>query len=223
MKNIFIIGLTALTLAFSLQPSALGALPTFKTLTATSGTIAAPATVTFPADPNSQIRVILASYTTRTNNSTLSFQSGEAAFYQTITNATASSITNFIDHTNGLLATRTMILTHSGTLYTNQLASYGNYSGTNSVTGGVTNACFIVLGTGGWGVASSVGDDIQQMSTATTIPAPATSNGTDLNGLATGDALYVGNYGRHVMVTLTPCLTQNALNSVSVHYDSQSQ
>ena len=219
MKNI----LTVLAVVLAGVVAAFATLPTFKTLTATSGTIAAPATVTFPADPNSQIRVILASYTTRTNNSTLSFQSGEAAFYQTITNATTSSITNFIDHTNGLLATRTMVLTHAGTLYTNQLVSYGNYSGTNSVTGGVTNACFIVLGTGGWGVATTVNDDIEQMSVATTIPAPATSNGTDFNGLATGEALFVGNYGRHVMVTLTPCLTQNALNSVSAHYDSASQ
>ena len=215
--------LSILVIGLAVGGAALAALPTFSTKSTVSGTAAAPATVTFPADPNSQIRVIYCSYTTDTNNSSLSFQSGEAAFYQTITNATSSSITNFIDHTNGLLATRTMVLMHLGTAYTNQLASYGNYSGTNSVTGGVTNACFIVLGTGGWGVASSVLDEIEQMSTATTVPAPAAVNGTAFNGAATGEAVFVGNYGRHVMVTLKPALAANALNSTSAHYDSASQ
>ena len=221
MKNFIFSAFIAVGLALGV--AAFAALPTYKTLSSIGGTAAAPANVLFPSDPNSQIRVIYVLGMTDTNNSYLSFQSGEAAFYQTVTNAATSSITNFVDHTNGLVAARTMVLTHAGTLYTNALASYGNYSGTNSVTGGVTNACFIVLGSGGWGVATSVGDDIQQLSAATLVPLPGPTSGFQTNVAIGGDAIFVGNYGRHVLMTFKPALQTNNIYSASAHYDSQGQ
>jgi hypothetical protein len=55
------------------------------------------------------------------------------------------------------------------------------------------------------------------MGSASTIPTLSTTNALN------GEAIYVGNYGRPVLVTMSPASVSNRLNAVSAHYDSQSQ
>jgi hypothetical protein len=55
------------------------------------------------------------------------------------------------------------------------------------------------------------------------VPAPAAASGTTTTATFQGEAIYVGNYGRLVKVTISPALTTNQLGSVTAHYDSQSQ
>lgn len=213
MKKLFILG-SAVMLACA---SALAALPTYKTVSA-AGNAAAPATVYFPFDPNSQVRVIYVNYNTDTNNSVLSFTSGSTSYSVTTTNQAASSTTNLISSTNGLSAGATLVLQHGGTCYSSTVSSW--FKNTNAAPYGGTG---VVLASGGWGVATSVGDEVELMSSATTIPAPAASSGTTTTAAVSGDAIYVGNYGRIVALTVTPALATNKVNSASAHYDSQSQ
>ena len=172
-----------------------------------------PDTVIIPAIPTAQTSIVSVWYTGDTNNQTINFSTGAGAYYQTVTNAATSSITNFVNSTNGLVANSVMVLQHAGVCYTNTLASYGNNSATNGVTGVVTNACFLVLGTGGWGVASAVLDDVYQMSAETSLYVGAGTNA--LNGVA----VFVGNQGRPVMVRMSPALVTNRLSSVTAKFD----
>jgi hypothetical protein len=197
--------------------AAFAALPTYKTVSAV-GNAVAPATAYFPFDANSQVRVIYANYNTDTNNSSLSFATGVTPFYVTTTNQATSSVTNLLNSTNGLSTSAVLVLQHNGTCYSSTVASW--FSNTNAAPYGGTG---VVLASGGWGVATSVGDEVELMSSATTIPAPAASSGTTTTAAVLGDAVFVGNYGRIVSVTITPALVTNKLNSVSAHYDSQSQ
>jgi Phage capsid family len=132
----------------------------------------------------------------------------------------APSVTNAINSTNGLAASATLILEHGGVPYTATVSSYGN-TGASTLNGGqtgsATNVNYVVLGSGGWGVAANVGDNIYLMGTATTIPIPISTN------VIAGDAVFVGNYGRPVTVSLSTATTTNTLYSVSAHYDSASQ
>jgi hypothetical protein len=86
---------------------------------------------------------------------------------------------------------------------------------TNS-SGVVSNQAFVVLASGGWGFAAVPGDAVYLMTNSIVIP----------NGAATtvgnGDAIYVGNYGRPVAITVSGHASCS-LNYASSHYDSQSQ
>jgi hypothetical protein len=210
-QSLCTIGIAAIALG------ALAALPTYKTQSAV-GNAAAPSIVYFNYDPNSQIRVIYANYNTDTNNSVLSFATGGTTFYIQATNQATSSTTNQISGTNGLSGSAVLLLHHAGTIYSATASSWT--SSTNAGIYGLTN---VVLSSGGWGVATSVGDEVEVMSTATTIPAPAAASGSTTTAAFSGDALYVGNYGRDVSVAITPAFITNKLNSVSAHYDSASQ
>jgi len=86
-------------------------------------------------------------------------------------------------------ASSVMVLQHAGACYSSTLSLW---------TTNAAGAPVIVLASGGWGVNASVGDDIYQMSAATTVGVGAVTNQWQ-----NGDALYVGNYGRPVMATLT--------------------
>jgi len=199
-KSLTIIGVAILSTI-----AVLAALPTFKT-TSASGTTSAVAY--FVADPNSQIRVVSANLTSDLATSTLALRTGAGAYYQTITNAASSSITNGISSTNGLVPSSVMVLQHAGACYSSTLSLW---------TTNAAGAPVIVLASGGWGVNASVGDDIYQMSAATTVGVGAVTNQWQ-----NGDALYVGNYGRPVMATLTgtgAC----SINVLSAHYDSVGQ
>ena len=177
------------------------------------GNNALPAVVIIPAIPTAQTSIVSVWYTSDTNTGTINFSTGVGAYYTTVTNALSSSITKWVSSTNGLLANSVMVLQHAGSCYTNSLVSYGNYSGTNGATGTVTNACFMVLGTGGFGVSSTVFDDVFQMSSESSIYVGAGTNA--LNGVA----VYVGNQGRPVMVRMSVASLTNRLSSVIAQYN----
>ena len=211
LKKSLVIGLACLG---SLASQA--ALPTFRTFSA-AGNATTPAFVYMPADPSSQIRVVSVFYQGDTNNAALTFSAGIGAYYQANTNASTSSITNWVNSTNGLVNGNVLVLQQGGVGYTNTLVSYGTFiTGTNSA-GTVTNQAFVVLGSGGWGVAATVYSDIYQMGTATTFTVGNNTNSIN------GDAIYVGNYGRPLILSLTPALATNRIITASTHYDSATQ
>jgi hypothetical protein len=181
--------------------SAFAGLPTYKS-TSASGTTAA--TAYFPADPNSQVRVVGYNATSDKSASVMSFTTGTTAYSVTITNAATSSVTNYINTTNGLANSAVLVLQHAGTDYQNTISSYS----TN------VNGSFVVLASGGWGVSTSVGDDVYLMSAATTVPCGATTS------IQNGEAVYVGNYGRPVAAKLDGT-SACAINAISAHYDGQ--
>jgi len=205
LKNLFLTGLAICAVALSVY----AALPTYKTTSAT-GTAAAPSLAKFTADPNSQIRVVNVNCQSDTNNARLEFTTGNGAYYQTATNVASSSVTNQINSTNGLVPNSVVVLQHQGALYVSTISSFDQ----NATNGNGTN---VVLASGGWGVASTVGDDIFQMSSTNYLFIGAATNGVN------GDAIFVGNYGRPVLIRLTPALVTNAIPLVSAHYDSQGQ
>jgi len=207
--------LALLALAFGLTAQA--AMPTYRTLS-DGGNAASPAVVYFPANPNAQVRVVGVWYTSDTNNGTLGFSTGVTAYTQTSTNATSASVTNLVNSTNGLVAGSLLLLDNNGNACTNTLTSYGTYvTGTNTF-GQVTNQAFIVLGTGGWNQAlTNAQENIYQMGAISTIQVGSQSNAIN------GEAIFVGNYGRPVVVTLGPTLVTNRLSSVSAHYDQIGQ
>ena len=212
MKNLV---LTAVAIV-GLAVSARAALQTYKTFSTGGLGTANPLTsvINIPEDPNSQIRIVDVSYTSDTNNGAIVFSTSSTALYQTATNVLSSSVTNQVSTTNGLSANCQVVLNHGGTLYTNTVLTWN--SSTNTPVGpyGGTN---IVLATGGWGVNASVADNIYVMGQASmTRYVGSGTNAID------GTALYVGNYGRPVTVSMTPGLVTNRL-SVTVHYDSSSQ
>ena len=199
--------LTSLAVGLLFAVTALGALPTYKTLSA-YGNSTAGALVYFPSDPNSQIRLIYVNWGDDKAGNKLNFYTGVTAYSQALTNAASSSVTNAINSTNGLAANASLILEHGGVPYPATLSSLSTNAAGQPV---------LVLGSGGWGVNASVGDNIYLMSTATSIPI-----GVGTNAFA-GDALFTGNYGRPVEVTIDTATATNSLYSVSAHYDSQSQ
>lgn len=197
----FLLGFAAIA-TFSLAVFA--ASPTYVTKSG-AGNAAAGASVIFPSDPSTQIRVINANWNSDSNTAVLSFSSGISAFSIAATNAATTSTTNQISGTNGLSGTSVLVVEHLGTAYAATMSSYSSNA---------TLGAFVVVGSGGFGVATSVGDSLYQMGTATTVPVGATTN------FMSGEALYVGTYqGRPVRVVLTPALVTNILNSVTAHYD----
>jgi hypothetical protein len=188
--------------AIGITLAARAALPTFSSKSA-AGNAAAPSRVIFPADPNSQIRLLSVLYSSDTNNAQLQFTTGGTPLLCLATNS-ASGVTQVVASTLGIPASSILVLQHAGVCY----------PGTLSSTNNSTN---VVLTSGGFGQIASIGDEIFVMG--------ATNNwivGVGTNALQ-GEAIYVGNYGRPVMIYLTPALSTNQLNGVTAHYDSQSQ
>jgi len=190
-------------------------LPIYTTVSA-YGSTGLPATAYFVENPACQVRVVTVNYASDTNQGVLNFYTGATAYWETATNA-AAGLTNWIDSTNGLSPNGLMVLNHNGVLYTNTVLSWScstNFTPatTNQAASGGTN---LVLAAGGWTVGASVGDNVYLMSGPTPIPVGAQTN------MLNGDALYVGNFGRPVMVTLGPASTTNRLYTVSARYDTQ--
>lgn len=217
----------------------LAVLPTYGTGSA-YGNTSSNASYVIPPNPNSQIRLVTVYYTSDNAAGGLSLSTGTTAYANVFTNTSATSLTNFVGSTNGLTVGAVICLQHNGgNCYTNTIASYGNTGTfgwtnangvvlTNSVQtygalqmGAIgapsTNVSYIVTGAGGFGVIASVGDNIWQMSSPTTIIV-----GLGTNELA-GDDIYSGNYGCPVAVWLGPVTATNRLSTISWHYDSQSQ
>lgn len=203
-KNILLTGLAVVAVCLGVK----AALPTFKTTSAT-GTAAAPATAIFLSDPNSQIRLLSINWQSDTNSARLELTTGNGAYYETTTNTLTTTVTNKINSTNGLVPNAVLMLEHNGAAYLSTVSSFDQ----NATNGNGTN---VVLASGGWGVVSSIGDSIYQMSSTNYLFAGATTNAFN------GEAIYVGNYGRPVIVRVVPALVTNAIPATSAHYDSQS-
>jgi hypothetical protein len=180
---------------------ALAATPLYTSKNAT-GYAAAPSTVIFPSDPSSQIRLVNVSYQSDSNTAVLSYSSGVGAYTVLNTNTT-TGLTNIVTSTAGMVTGSVMVLEHLGVGYFATLSSTNN--GTNAV-----------LASGGWGVTPAVGDNLYQMGTASTVFVG--SNGT-ATAVQNGEALFVGNYGRPVMIQLSPALVTNRLNNVTARYE----
>jgi hypothetical protein len=232
----FALLLALLTFAFGLQRSALANIPTYRTLSA-YGNNTLPATAIFPADPNSQIRIVSVNYSSDIASGLMNFSSGTTAFSLIWTNPTTSWTTNVITSTNGLAAGAGLFLQHGGLVFTNTASSWAN-TGTNSLTiAGVTitntTTTFGTYGTGpvgfaatnlnyvitgfGWGVLLSAGDEIYLQGPITSVQIGAGTNWLN------GDDIFSGNYGRPVEVQIPTATATNRLASVSSHYDSASQ
>lgn len=233
----------ALGLAVGLSAANASAnIPTYHTYSA-NGNAAGPATLVFPADPNSQVRIVSIYYIADTNKAALQFSSGTTAFTVVYTNAATSTVTNIINSTNGLAAGNILVLQKAatGVDYTNDVVSVGN-TGTNTMTlSGVTitnlattlgvygqgpvgtpatNVNFVVIQSGGWGVYPGVNDEIYVMGAISSLPCNGTTN---IVQAVNGDDIFSGDYGRPVLMMLTPCLNTNQIPSASAHYDSASQ
>lgn len=198
LKNLILTGVATVALALGVK----AALPTFKSMSAT-GTAASPAQIIFPDDANSQIRIVNVYYQSDTNGGQLQLSSGAGAYVLLATN-TSSGVTQVVNQTTGLAANDILVLNHAGTCYAASLSSTN--SGTNAV-----------LASGAWGVTPAIGDSVYKMSSITSLNVGAATNAIN------GEAVYVGNYGRPVLLKLTPSLVTNALPSASAHYDSQTQ
>ena len=207
--------LLAILLGLTAQVQA--AIPTYRTVSAV-GNATAPAQVYFPANTNAQARVVSVWYASDTNTAALQFSTGGTAYTQVATNAASTSITNLINTTNGLQAGSVMLLEWNGNPYTNTLVSYGSYiTGTNTF-GQTLYQPFMVLGSGGWGVAlTNAWQNIYEMSSISSLPVGANTNAIN------GDAIYVGNYGRPVWLQLSSALKTNQIPAASAHYDQLGQ
>jgi hypothetical protein len=205
--------LLLLAVGLAVVVAALAALPTYKTITATGTTSAIGY---FPADPNSQIRVVGYSATSDLAGSTVIFATGYGAYYQTVSNATTTSVTNYVNTTNGLSVGQVVLLQHGGTCYPAAVAAILAYVNGTNASGVGTNLYSLKLGSGGWGVQAVPYDDIYVMSNVVTIACGATTS------VQNGEAIYVGNYGRPVSMTLN-ATSACTINWASAHYDSQSQ
>ena len=196
-----------IALALALPASA----ATFKTLSA-NGNSTAGAQVCFPvADSSSTMRIVSVNYSNDTAAGTLSFSGGATALSIVATNAATTSVTNLVNSTNGLSASAIVVLQHLGVCYPATVSSWAaatNYiaASTNGAASGGTN---IVLTSGGFGVATSIGDDVFIMDTPVTIPVKAESSAQN------GDAIYSAALsGRPILVKLGTASTTNKLYSV---------
>jgi hypothetical protein len=192
----------------ALAAIAIAGTSTYTTLS-DNGNAASPSEVIFPADPTLQIRIVNVNWNSDTNNAVLSFSGGSTAYSIVETNEASSSVTNKINSTNSLAVSSVLVLQHAGVCYPAVISSWG--ASTNTGPAGGTN---VVLASGGWGVATSVGDSVYLMDTAVTIPIGATTNAQN------GEAIYVAKLvGRPVRAVLTPSLATNKINSAVAHYE----
>jgi len=231
-----------IALLLSLAVSVMAGIPTYHSYSS-AGNGTTSAYVVFPADPNSQIRLVNLMYRNDTNICNIVLSSGTTAYSLVWTNVSATAATNVIDSTNGLTIGTAIILQHAanGLCYTNYVLNYGN-SGTAAWTNAngvvltnstttwgtygqgpagfpATNVNWVATGTGGWGVLALTGDEIYLMANTTSIPCGATNT---VNTIA-GDDIFSGNYGRPVEVQLSIANLTNNIYSASAHYDSSSQ
>ena len=192
--------LLAAAIGLACVASTQATLTPFYTTLSDGGNPASPSEVDFISSPGLQFRLISVNYQSDTNNAQLQVSTGGAACAITATNPTTSTVTNVLDHTAGLNPGSILFLEHAGTAYLATLSSTNNS----------TNA---VLAAGGWGVLPSIGDNVYQMGTATTIPIGAGTNWLN------GEAIYIGNVGRPVRVVLTPTLNTNNLPAATGRYE----
>ena len=212
-------------------------IPTYHTYGGAGGNSTYPSQVIFPADPNSQIRVVSVFYSSDLAGALLNFSSGTTEYSLVYSNCSSTTLTNVINSTNGLSPNAVVILQHNGIDYTNYVSSFGN-TGTNTYTvplfGVITNTATTygaygqgpvgqaatnvnwVIMASSWGYQAVPGDDIYLMGTVSSLFSGGITNSIN------GDDIFSGNYGRPVLLTLGPSTTTNRISSASAHYDSAS-
>ena len=168
--------LTIAALAIGLSISALAqTVPTYTTLTASGSTTAV---VYFATSPFQQVRIVNAFATSDLSTGKMTFYTGVTPMTVAYTNAAGTSVG--VAATNGFTAgTWVLIETAAGVITNGIIASFG--SSTNIVLGQAV-------------CATKPGDQIYTLSSPVTLAVGAASV------TFTGDALYVGNRGRPVMV-----------------------
>ncbi|MEN6642678.1 MAG: hypothetical protein ABFE08_09545 [Armatimonadia bacterium] len=148
-----------------------------------SGTTAA--TVYWPADAQKTARLVGVIATSDKAASVISLRTGTTAYTITVTNATTTSINQWLNTTNGLVASGVVVLQKpDGTCYSSTIAA------------GCAETNMVILASGGFGVVAGVGDQMYLMSDATSIKLGATTLSTH------GPAIYVGNRGRPVRMVV---------------------
>lgn len=146
-----------------------------------SGTTAA--TVYFTADAVKTPRLAGVVATSDKAGAVLSCRAGAGAYVVTVAVSTTTAVNQWINATNGLEANDVLVLQKlNGNCYSSTVAS----AETNMVT----------LASGGFGIATAVGDSIYKMSAATSLPVGAATVSYQ------GEAIYAGNRGRPIRITL---------------------
>jgi hypothetical protein len=197
MKTLLKLSLVALATTLALSASAQ---PRFVTKSA-GGNSTTGAEVIFRSTPGAQKRIVNVLYQSDKADGSLAFTAGTVAYYTTRTNGASTSVTNCLNLTNGLANSAVLVVEHAGVPYKGTISSYGS----NAVEG-----AFVVLTSGGFGVATTTNDTVYLMGSATTVPVGATTN-----GLA-GYSIYAADFpGRPIRVAMPAATTTNRLNSVT--------
>jgi hypothetical protein len=161
----------------------------------------------FPTSEGLQTRIVTVNWHSDTNTAALNFSTGSNVVAITATNIASTYQTQYVNSTVGLVTNSWCILEHAGAAYLSLLVATNN--GTNAV---FTNA--LVALSGGFGVLSSVGDNIYMLGSSNSIPIGASTN------WQSGEAIYVADRpSRPVLVQLSPALTTNRINSVTARYE----
>jgi hypothetical protein len=193
--------------------TAFGQLPTFATF---SGTGTSAANVIIPQKPTSQVRVVSLIAQSDLASSAINIYSGTTArsIAQATTNIASTIL--ILDATNGL-ASSALLYVQGAT--SNVVATLSSWTQTNiwSGVGTITNTLGYVVLTGALGIPQTVNMEVEVLGNQVTLGQGATTN-----RVYASDGLYVANYGRAAYVTVNG--TSNCgLQSVTVHYDAQSQ
>jgi hypothetical protein len=172
MKNLILAAALAIGLSI---PARAQTVPTYSTLTASGTTTAV---VYFATSPFQQVRIVNAFATSDLSSGQMSFQSGVTPMTVAYTNAAGTQVG--VAATNGFtVGTWCLIETKAGVTTNGIVASFG--AATNIVF--AQNVC-----------ATVPGDQIYSLSSPVAMTVGAASV------TWSGDALYVGNRGRPVMV-----------------------
>lgn len=176
MKKILLL----IGLAVALTGIAYGISKTYVTQTATHATAS---TVVFNADSTKQWRIVSVISSSDKAGSVLSFRTGTGAYLITATNAAAS--TNlYVSSVSGLASNDVVLLqTAAGAV-------------TNATVWGTQNVTNVQL-TAAIGLANTAGDQLYELSAATTLSIGAVSN-----VVYASEAVYVGTWGRPLRVVL---------------------
>jgi len=195
MKNKFLFSITAAVLVCA---SLHAAIPSYVTKSQTNTT---QATVIFPYDPNSQIRLLSVFASSDLTSSKLTCYVGGTSHYCNIAETNTALTNIFVESTNGFVAGQLLYI-HG---LTNDMIA------TNSSMPSATN---IVLTTS-IGIAKYQGMEIECMTTNV----PTLAIGGFTNKVIASDAIWVGNYGRAMVLSVNGTAACS-IDSASVKYDS---
>ena len=192
MKKILLTA--ALAVGLAIPALAQYTVPTFTTLSA-SGTTTS--TVQFASSPFHQVRVVQASVSSDLAGANLTFRTGVTPLTVTKTNAAGTTID--VAYTNGFtVGDFVMVETAAGVLTNGQIASFT----------GATNIVF------GQNVCATVpGDQVYKLSSPVTLWIGVFTNRT-----FSGEAIYVGNRGRPVLVKVNGT-SACSLDAITARYE----